>query len=58
MQMRYLLPADDRGAMGIKFGQSKNTFANEHFGFTETEDYLETYIGGKKLQEIRYQYRK
>lgn len=30
----------------------------ERFGFTETEDYLETYIGGKKLQEIRYQYRK
>lgn len=29
----------------------------ERFGFTETEDYLETHIGGKALREIRYRYR-
>ncbi len=29
----------------------------ERFGFAETEDYLETHIGGKALQEIRYRYR-
>lgn len=29
----------------------------ERFGFAETEDYLETHIGGKALREIRYRYR-
>lgn len=29
----------------------------EHFGFLQTEDYLDDTIGGKKLREVRFIYR-